>query len=413
DEASNRSNNDRYYGNDDDRASNCSIRRNERRPRERRACLYHSSYFGLAFEERSTGDLRSFPNSSVVNFQVMRTTLVNVWQPIGGVSISDLGEGRFLFQFYLEVDVDRIEKDRPWNFNSHILILHRLMEGENPLGVELNWVDFLVLVYDISYGFMSEIVAKQLSNFIGIFLEYDVTTFQAGSKRVMRIWVRMNVRKPLQRRKRFTLPNGVCAYAHFEYEKLMLFCFLCGKLGHRETFCPLQATILKHEIMFQWDLTLCALSRKAAIWMSKWLVEDGNGGGPNFRNISISAERSEIEETSDCSSSPACAKRHKSLCSLFIETKPNASRMDTKDKCKVYLRPYSRRHIDVMMEDDGKGQTWRYTGFYRALEERLREELWNLLRQLNDLPNVLWMVIGDFNETVYLTEKKRGLPHRE
>ncbi|MBA0783036.1 hypothetical protein Gotri_000822 [Gossypium trilobum] len=51
----------------------------------------------------------------------MRSTLANVWHPIGGVSISDLENDRFLFRFYFEVDVDRVERNGPWNFNSHLL----------------------------------------------------------------------------------------------------------------------------------------------------------------------------------------------------------------------------------------------------------------------------------------------------
>ncbi|MBA0688119.1 hypothetical protein Goari_005925 [Gossypium aridum] len=39
----------------------------------------------------------TFLTSSVVHFQTMRSTLANVRHPIGGVSISDLENGRFLF----------------------------------------------------------------------------------------------------------------------------------------------------------------------------------------------------------------------------------------------------------------------------------------------------------------------------
>ncbi|MBA0840667.1 hypothetical protein Goarm_003234 [Gossypium armourianum] len=157
----------------------------------------------------------------------MRFTLANVWHPIGGVSILDLG-----VRFYLEVDVESIEQNGPWSFNSHILLLHRLREGEIPMGVELNWVAFWVLVHDIPHGFMSENVAKQLGNFIGTFLDYDTLFIQSGNMRVMQIRVKLDVRRSLQRRKKFALPNGVSAYVRFEYEKLSLFCFLCGTLGH-------------------------------------------------------------------------------------------------------------------------------------------------------------------------------------
>ncbi|KAG8475201.1 hypothetical protein CXB51_032071 [Gossypium anomalum] len=69
-----------------------------------------------------------------------------------GVSISDLGDGRFLVCLYFEVDVDRFEKNRTWNFNSHLLMLYRLQEGENPMIVQLYWVDFWVFTYGLPHG---------------------------------------------------------------------------------------------------------------------------------------------------------------------------------------------------------------------------------------------------------------------
>lgn len=45
----------------------------------------------------------------MVNFQAMQAILANVWHPIGGVSITDISESQFLFQFYHKVDVGRIE----------------------------------------------------------------------------------------------------------------------------------------------------------------------------------------------------------------------------------------------------------------------------------------------------------------
>lgn len=41
-------------------------------------------------------------------------------------------------------------------------------------------------------------------------------------------------------KKRIALPNGSLIYVNFAYEKLTLFCFLYGKLGHSESFCLLR-----------------------------------------------------------------------------------------------------------------------------------------------------------------------------
>lgn len=74
----------------------------------------------------------SFLTTSVVNFQSMRLTLANIWHPIGGITITNLYEGRFLYRLYHKVDADRIEIGWPWNFNSHLLVLYRLHDGGDP-----------------------------------------------------------------------------------------------------------------------------------------------------------------------------------------------------------------------------------------------------------------------------------------
>ncbi|MBA0636734.1 hypothetical protein Godav_022130 [Gossypium davidsonii] len=57
--------------------------------------------------------------------------------PLGGISIMEVGEKRFVFQFYCEIDFDRVVKGAPWTFNNHLLVFHHLKQGEGPLEVDL------------------------------------------------------------------------------------------------------------------------------------------------------------------------------------------------------------------------------------------------------------------------------------
>ncbi|MBA0778028.1 hypothetical protein Gotri_005961 [Gossypium trilobum] len=105
-------------------------------------------------------------------------------------------------------------------------------------------------IHNLPLGFISETVAQQLGNFIGAFIEYDALATQLGYKRIIRIRVRINVRKPLKRKKKLVLLNGESVYVRFEYEKLTLFCFLSGKLRHGESFCPIRAHHPLQEYVF-------------------------------------------------------------------------------------------------------------------------------------------------------------------
>ncbi|GMJ01875.1 hypothetical protein HRI_003856700 [Hibiscus trionum] len=87
--------------------------------------------------------------------------------------------------------------------------------------------------------------------------------------------------------------------------------------------------------------------------------------------------------------------------------------MAWRSSCRVAVRSYSCRHIDIMVEDDSNGFSWRCTGFYGAPEVQNRAAAWDLLRQLDDIPQVPWLVIGDFNVILFASEKVGGLPRNQ
>ncbi|KAH1091111.1 hypothetical protein J1N35_018368 [Gossypium stocksii] len=63
---------------------------------------------------------------SVVHFPSLRNTMADLWHPVGGICISDLGDKRYLFQFFHEVDRQRVMSGTPWFFNNHLLILQQI-----------------------------------------------------------------------------------------------------------------------------------------------------------------------------------------------------------------------------------------------------------------------------------------------
>ncbi|MBA0637136.1 hypothetical protein Godav_000010 [Gossypium davidsonii] len=103
-------------------------------------------------------------------------------------------------------------------------MFHRLEKGEDPLQVSLCFVNFWVQVHHIPVGFYNEQLARQFETFLGKFLDYDSKALAFGLKKILWVRVRMDVRIPLSPHQYF--------YTHFQYKRLTLFCFICGKLDH-------------------------------------------------------------------------------------------------------------------------------------------------------------------------------------
>ncbi|KAA3466274.1 reverse transcriptase [Gossypium australe] len=84
-----------------------------------------------------------------------------------------------------------------------------------------------------------------------------------------------------------------------------------------------------------------------------------------------------------------------------------------KDDVSVSLRSFSTNHIDVLVDGGNLSTNWRFTGFYCSPYGHNKEDSWNLLRKLGEDKNHPWIVCGDFNEILYSTEKKGGIPREE
>ncbi|XP_024033517.1 uncharacterized protein LOC112095650 [Citrus clementina] len=179
-----------------------------------------------------------FLTDKVVNFAAMKNTMAALWRQGKGVCIKALSPTLFLFQFFHEIDVRRILDSGPWTFDQHILLVHRLGAEEQPQNVPLFHTNFWIQVYNLPLGFQSERILQSLGNYIGSFLESDENNLKGVWRNYMRLRVTLDVRKPLKRRMRLKRTGGEWFWVDFKYERLNVFCFICGLLGRTERNCP-------------------------------------------------------------------------------------------------------------------------------------------------------------------------------
>lgn len=68
------------------------------------------------------------------------------------------------------------------------------------------------------------------------------------------------------------------------------------------------------------------------------------------------------------------------------------------------VETFSKNHIDAI-NNKGKEDTWRLTGFYNEPMTYKQLESWNMLCQLNNRFSLPWLCAGDFNELLKSSEK--------
>lgn len=156
-------------------------------------------------EEKNRFDLclvGRFLTEKNINVRAMRTKLADLWKPAMGVNIRDLKPGIFLFQFYHKDDMNWVLNNGPWTFDNACLVLNTVKTGEDPVNVMLNEIEFWIQIHGLPVGYMTEVVGKQLGNFFGTFVQYDAKNNSSIWREYMRIRIKMDVRKPIKRKKK-------------------------------------------------------------------------------------------------------------------------------------------------------------------------------------------------------------------
>lgn len=101
-------------------------------------------------------------------------------------------------------------------------------------------------------GLYSKNLATQLGNFLGNFLEYDVSYLGKENRNFMRIRVQIDVRRPLKRRKQILFGERR-SYITFKYERLSFFWFFYERLGRSDSFSKTKMNIGVEMADLGWD----------------------------------------------------------------------------------------------------------------------------------------------------------------
>ena len=171
------------------------------------------------------------------NQRALKNTMRSTWKMGSDLQIMDMGNNVLRFKFGSEYQLKWVEQNGPWNFDNNLLLLCRWRRGLSAANIKFTHSPFWVQIWGLPFELMSEEVGRKLGNSIGRFIEMDRQARQSEQAKFMRIRVDLQLDKPLRRGGRVAIVVGEKCWVSFRYERLPVFCFQCGKLGHDEKHC--------------------------------------------------------------------------------------------------------------------------------------------------------------------------------
>ncbi|CAN0915575.1 hypothetical protein LINGRAHAP2_LOCUS29211 [Linum grandiflorum] len=105
----------------------------------------------------------------------------------------------------------------------------------------MHLADFWLQIHKLTPSFFTENVGRGLGNFVDKFVRYDVErNVYRSTSSYLRVRVTLDTTKPLPRGKKIGYPGQPGFMCEFRYEKLPLFCFICGRMGHIDRLCSIR-----------------------------------------------------------------------------------------------------------------------------------------------------------------------------
>ncbi|KAL0444014.1 UNVERIFIED_CONTAM: hypothetical protein Slati_2124100 [Sesamum latifolium] len=181
-----------------------------------------------------------FLSTKQPKFEALAASLKSMLDPVKGLEIWRLEDGRFLIRFNHIIDRNRALKGCPWSFEKSTLILSSIGVNGNPMRVTLDWCEFVVHVHDLPLSKINLRIASLIENTLGKFRDLEMEDSGCAWGSSLRICIALNVTQPLIWAFRVHTTMGNELVVSFTYERLQNFCYLCGRLGHIYSYCELR-----------------------------------------------------------------------------------------------------------------------------------------------------------------------------
>ncbi|KAH7842957.1 hypothetical protein Vadar_011057 [Vaccinium darrowii] len=175
-----------------------------------------------------------------INVVVITNIIKNAWRTKAPVNVTSWMNNTFLFRFDDEDDKNSILKDNPWLVMNCLLVLKGLVDGVVVSKMDFSLCPFWVQIHGLPVEKMSRVNAEIIGRRFRRLLAIEASSGDILVDRsFLRVRVEINADQPLPkgfwlRRKGDSVSN---LWISYKYEKLLDYCYACGRIGHDNRIC--------------------------------------------------------------------------------------------------------------------------------------------------------------------------------
>ncbi|KAF4404334.1 hypothetical protein G4B88_014790 [Cannabis sativa] len=168
----------------------------------------------------------------------LRSILSEMWNISPGWRLQEISPKIFIFRFSRESDALKVVGNGPWAPCGGFLLVTLMPDDGKWKSADLNHVNIWVRALGVPYRYFTDEIVEKIANRVGKCLSTNKMRVRGVLRsNFMRFRVSLDLAKPLLAGVGLDDEDGKKVWSYFKYERLPLFCFKCGCIGHLESSC--------------------------------------------------------------------------------------------------------------------------------------------------------------------------------